>query len=134
MFGAAGHAYVYLIYGFHNCLNIVTEEVDMPAAVLIRGAEPLLNVDRRTDGPGRLCQALEIDRQLTGQDVTMPPLYIEAGHNPESLDIASGPRVGVAYAGEWALRPWRFWIRDNPWVSRPPRRSIGLGDSGLGAN
>ena len=70
MFGPAGHAYVYLVYGFHNCLNIVTECIDTPAAVLIRGAEPVLNVEKRTDGPGRLCLALGIDRGFTGQDMT----------------------------------------------------------------
>jgi DNA-3-methyladenine glycosylase len=127
MFGPAGHAYVYLIYGFHSCLNIVTEDSDMPAAVLIRGAEPISNVDGRTDGPGRLCRALGIDRGFTGQDMTMPPLYVQAACSDASFEINCGPRVGVAYAGEWAARPWRFWIRANPWVSRPPKRSIGLG-------
>jgi DNA-3-methyladenine glycosylase len=133
MFGPAGHAYVYLIYGFHNCLNIVTECVDTPGAVLIRGAEPVLNVERRTDGPGRLCLALGIDRGFTGQDVTAPPLYLEANSSGVPCEIACGPRVGVAYAGEWATRPWRFWIPDNPWVSRPPKRSIGLGGAVGGA-
>jgi DNA-3-methyladenine glycosylase len=134
MFGPAGHAYVFMIYGFHNCLNIVTEHVGVPAAVLIRGAEPLLNIEHRTDGPGRLCRALGIDRTFTGHDVTTPPLYIEAGRPLALAAVAVGPRVGVAYAGDWALRPWRFWVRDNPWVSRPSRRSIGLGEavSGVG--
>jgi DNA-3-methyladenine glycosylase len=122
-----------LIYGFHNCLNIVTEDVDVPAAVLIRGAEPLENVEHRTDGPGRLCRALGIDRGFTGHDVTTPPLYLEPGVRVPPVEIGIGPRVGVAYAGDWALRPWRFWVRDNPWVSRPPRSSIGLGEAVSGA-
>jgi len=133
MFGPAGHAYVFLIYGFHNCLNVVTEGVDMPAAVLIRGAEPLQNVEHRTDGPGLLCRALGIDRTFTGHDLTTPPLYLTAGVRASPLEIDVGPRVGVAYAGDWAMRPWRFWLRDNRWVSRPPRNSIGLGNAVGGA-
>ena len=133
MFGPAGHAYVFLIYGFHNCLNVVTEQVDVPAAVLIRGVEPLLNIEHRTDGPGRVCRAFGIDRSFTGHDVTTPPLYLEVGQLMPASAIAVGPRVGVAYAGDWALRPWRFWVRDNPWVSRPPKRSIGLGEAVSGA-
>jgi DNA-3-methyladenine glycosylase len=133
MFGPAGHAYVFLIYGFHNCLNIVTEDVDMPAAVLIRGAEPLESVEYRTDGPGRLCRALGIDRTFTGLDMTTPPLYLEPGVRVPPREIGAGPRVGVSYAGDWALRPWRFWVRDNPWVSRPPKSSIGLGEAVRGA-
>ena len=133
MFGPAGHAYVYLVYGFHNCLNIVTECIDTPAAVLIRAAEPVLNVEKRTDGPGRLCLALGIDRGFTGQDMTAPPLYVETMDSITPFEVASGPRVGVAYAGEWAMRPWRFWIRDNPWVSRPAKQSIGLGRAASGA-
>src|SRR5215212_3480509 len=133
MFGPAGHAYVYLVYGFHNCLNIVTECVDTPAAVLIRAAEPVSNVEKRTDGPGRLCLALGIDRGFTGQDMTAPPLYLETMDSITPFEVASGPRVGVAYAGEWAMRPWRFWIRDNPWVSRPAKQSIGLGSAASGA-
>jgi DNA-3-methyladenine glycosylase len=133
MFGPAGHAYVFLIYGFHNCLNVVTEHVDLPAAVLIRAAEPVLNLEHRTDGPGRLCRAFGIDREFTGHDLTTPPLFLEAGQPLPPTAIAAGPRVGVAYAGDWALRPWRFWVRDNRWVSRPPRRSIGLGEAVSGA-
>jgi DNA-3-methyladenine glycosylase len=114
-------------------LNVVTEGVDMPAAVLIRGAEPLQNVEHRTDGPGRLCRALGIDRSFTGHDLTTPPLYLTAGVRASALEIDVGPRVGVAYAGDWAMRPWRFWLRDNRWVSRPPRNSIGLGNAVSGA-
>ncbi|MFN0073620.1 MAG: DNA-3-methyladenine glycosylase [Chloroflexota bacterium] len=129
MFGPAGHAYVYLIYGFHHCLNVVTELTDVPAAVLIRGAEPMSGVSGRTDGPGRLCRGLGIHRDHNGLDLTAPPLYFLAPTGHESLTVSTGPRVGVQYAGEWADRPWRFWIQGNPWVSRPPRRTIGRGDA-----
>lgn len=120
MFGPPGVAYVYLIYGMHNCLNAVTEPEGYPAAVLIRALEPTEGVVGRTDGPGRLCKALAIDRRLDGAPLTGPPLWIEP-RRPDRppVEIARGPRVGVAYAGEWAARPWRFWIAGNCYVSRP---------------
>ena len=129
MFGLAGHAYVYLIYGSYHCLNIVTERSGYPAAVLIRGVEPIVGITGRTDGPGRLCRELGIDRSYNGIDMTAPPLFLTEPSELADWEIESGPRVGVVYAGEWAMRPWRFWIRNNPHVSRPPRRSIGLGEA-----
>jgi DNA-3-methyladenine glycosylase len=120
MFGPAGVAYVYLIYGMHNCLNAVTAAPG--AAVLIRAIEPLEGVLERTDGPGRLCRALGIDRRLDGAPLTGPELWIEPrppGH--PSFDISNGPRVGVDYAGEWAAKPWRYWVSGNRYVSRVPR-------------
>jgi DNA-3-methyladenine glycosylase len=130
MFGAAGHAYVYLIYGFHCMLNIVTERADFPAAVLIRAVEPLggtaLMKKRRgtgeprslASGPGKLCQAFGIDRALNGYDLCGKMLYIEdrAGSAPE---IIATPRIGVDYAGPWKHKPWRFLIRNNGFVSKP---------------
>jgi DNA-3-methyladenine glycosylase len=130
MFGAAGHAYVYLIYGFHCMLNIVTEPEDFPAAVLIRAVEPLsgtaLMKKRRgideprslASGPGKLCQAFGIDRALNGYDLCGKMLYIEdrAGSVPE---IVATPRIGVDYAGRWKHKPWRFLIRNNEFVSKP---------------
>ena len=123
MFGPPGFAYVYLIYGLHHCLNAVTEAEGFPAAVLIRALEPAPGVAGRTDGPGRLCRALGIDRSLNGADLSGDRLYVEAGDRPLEVArpagrVATGPRVGVGYAGEWADRPWRFWLEGNPWVSR----------------
>jgi DNA-3-methyladenine glycosylase len=119
MFGPPGYAYVYLIYGMHHCLNAVTGPDDHASAVLIRALEPLANIAGRTDGPGRLCRALAIDRRLNGHDLTRGDLVIaHPGPKPSSLDIEARPRVGVAYAGEWANRPLRFSIRGNPFVSR----------------
>ena len=120
MFGPPGYAYVYLVYGMYYCLNVVTEAEDYPAAVLIRALEPCTGIDASTSGPGRLCRALGIDGRLNETDLTAPPLYLAAGERPTARVVA-GPRVGVPYAGPWALKPWRFYLSDNPWVSRRPR-------------
>jgi DNA-3-methyladenine glycosylase len=124
MFGPPGHAYVYLIYGMHHCVNAVTEQDGFAAAVLIRALEPDPGVDGRTDGPGRLCKALGIDRSHNGADLTRPgALYVTPGDRPVKVgrptgEIGVGPRIGVAYAGEWAEAPLRFWLKGNRWVSR----------------
>jgi len=133
MFGPPGHAYVYLIYGVHHCLNVVTEAPDFPAAVLIRALEPISGVDvmRRlrnnrpirelTNGPGKLCQAMAIDRRLNGHDLCRgETLWIAPGEAVAEEAIARGPRVGVR-GDQHALKvPWRFAIREHPFVS-PPR-------------
>lgn len=121
MFGPPGHAYVYLIYGFWNCLNIVTAAVGTPHAVLLRALEPVSGLDQKTAGPGLLCRAMGIDRRLNGTDLTGDRLWLEEPH-PRSLPrIARSPRIGVDYAGQWAQRPWRFFDRDSPSVSGPAR-------------
>jgi DNA-3-methyladenine glycosylase len=129
MFGHAGHAYIYMIYGFHYMLNIVTEGADFPAAVLIRAVEPLKGIPlmqarRGTErmrslasGPGKLCQAFAIDRALNGNDVCGQVLYLEdRGDAPPK--IITTPRIGVDYAGQWKLKPWRFLINGNEFISR----------------
>jgi DNA-3-methyladenine glycosylase len=122
MFGPPGHAYVYLIYGMYNCLNVVTELEGYPAAVLLRAIEAVDGLAGHARGPGLLCRAMEIDRQLSGADITVAPLYFLRGDSPlPAVRIASGPRIGIDYAGEWADRPWRFWVADSPAVSRVQR-------------
>jgi DNA-3-methyladenine glycosylase len=128
MFGPAGFAYVYLIYGMHHCLNIVTERENYPAAVLIRAVEPseglelmqkrrlTLDVRRLTNGPGKLCQAFGIDRRLNGLDMCGEALFIEA-RGTNLVDIVVTARVGVDYAGPWKDKPWRFYIAGHPGVS-----------------
>lgn len=143
MYGPAGHAYVYFTYGMHHCVNVVCATPGTPEAVLIRALEPLAGLAamhaarpaavRPRDlcsGPGKLCQALQIDRRLNGADLCTPgPLVI--GPRPSGWTrrrIMTGPRIGIGYAGEWIDRPLRFWVADNPHVSvrrvktPPPRR------------
>ena len=129
MFGPAGHAYVYFIYGFYHCLNIVTEAKDFPSAVLIRAVEPLDGIElmkfrRRTEklhnlasGPGKLCQAFAIDRSLNGADICGKILYVEDRGEPPPKILAR-PRIGVDYAGKWKHKPWRFLVRGSEFVSR----------------
>ncbi len=117
MFGPPGHAYVYLIYGMWHCVNVVTRAINVPHAVLIRGIEPLAGIEHATHGPGLLCRALHIDRTLNGTDLLGPTLRIEAGAVPPPHLITTASRIGVDYAGEWAQRPWRFFLSDSPFVS-----------------
>jgi len=130
MFGPPGYAYVYMIYGFYFCLNVVTEPAGYPAAVLIRAVEPLENVDlmrklrnnpeRETNiasGPGKLCMAMSIDKQLNGADLLGTTIWIE-DRNLDPGPIRTSPRVGVDYAGEYKDKPWRFFVDGSPHVSR----------------
>lgn len=123
MFGPAGHAYVYFVYGLHHCLNAVTEGPGSGTAVLVRAVEPLEGFEDgiRTDGPARLTKALSIDKSLNELDLTVGSgLWFAAPDAPRGR-IEVGTRIGVDYAGEWARRPWRFWLQ-SPWVSVRPRR------------
>lgn len=136
MHGPVGHAYVYLVYGMHHCLNVVCRSAAEPAgAALVRALEPAEGIEvmrarrgRATDpdwrlcsGPARLCQALGIDRSLDGHDLTAGVgLWLAAPEEEVPAEnVAIGPRIGVGYAGEdWAARPWRFWLAGNRSVSR----------------
>ena len=120
LFGPPGHAYVYLVYGLHWCLNIVTEREGHGCAVLLRAIEPLQNVDGRCGGPGLLSRAMHIDHRLNGHDLISPDLFVAALPDAEETpQIVAGPRIGVAYAGTWAERPLRFYLKGSPFVSRP---------------
>jgi DNA-3-methyladenine glycosylase len=119
MFGQPGHAYVYMIYGMHHCLNVVTGPGDHASAVLLRALEPVSNLDTSASGPGRLCRALDIDRRLNGHDLTTGELVLAEPTDPAgNLEIEARPRVGVEYAGEWARKPLRFCIAGNRFISR----------------
>ena len=124
MFGESGHAYVYFIYGFWYCLNIVTAPAGVPHAVLLRALEPVSGITDKTWGPGLLCRAMNIDRRLNGIDLLGNVLWLErpAGRVKRPR-IARSTRIGVDYAGEWAQRPWRFYDRDSPYVSTAPARN-----------
>ena len=120
MFGPGGVAYVYLCYGIHEMFNIVTGEAGQGQAVLIRAIAPYVGLPDDPHvgrGPGKVTTALAIDRALDRKDLATGPLFVARGLEPPA--IATGPRVGVAYAKAWADRPFRFWWRDHPAVSRP---------------
>jgi DNA-3-methyladenine glycosylase len=128
MYGPAGRAYVYLIYGMHSCLNVVTEAEGLPAAVLLRALEPVSGLVGSASGPGLLCRAMGIDRGCNEADLSAPPLFFVPGpRRVEASEISVGPRIGIDYAGEWSTRPLRFWLTESAAVSR--RRAAG---SGLG--
>jgi DNA-3-methyladenine glycosylase len=118
MFGPPGHAYVYLIYGMYHCMNVVTECEGHASAVLLRAIEPVKNIEGRTCGPGLLCRAMQIDRRLNAHDLLSEKFYIAAPEKSESFAIVKRPRIGVDYAKHWAKRHLRFYIKDNPFVSR----------------
>ncbi len=119
MFGPPGHAYVYLIYGMYYCMNVVTQPEGMASAVLLRAVEPVQNVEGRTQGPGLLCRALHIDKNLNGRDLLSDDFYIANPDEPADFTIVKRPRIGVDYAGRWAKRLLRFYIKGNPFVSKP---------------
>lgn len=119
MFGPPGFAYVYLIYGMHHCMNVVTERAEHGAAVLLRAIEPVENLAGRTNGPGLLCRALKIDRSLNAHDLVSDDFFIAAPAVAEKFSIIKRPRIGVDYAGSWARRRLRFYIKGNSFVSRP---------------
>ena len=132
MFEKGGYAYVYLCYGMHHLFNIVTNHEAVPEAVLIRALEPLHGVEemflRRgkllnnfhlTSGPGKLTKALGIDRKLNGKYLTDDEVWVEdGGYRFTNRDIEASPRIGIDYAGEDALLPWRFTIRGSKWLSK----------------
>jgi DNA-3-methyladenine glycosylase len=120
MFGPPGYAYIYLIYGIHHCLNVSTGPAGYPAAILIRALEPLDGVVGGTNGPGRLCKTLGLDRTHNGLDMTGDKLFVEDRGLPvRDEDVVAKPRIGIQFAGEpWISQPWRFYERGNRWVSR----------------
>jgi DNA-3-methyladenine glycosylase len=117
MFGPPGHAYVYLIYGMYNCLNIVAEPEGIPGCVLIRGAE--IGDAESGRGPGKLTRALGITLSQYGCDLTNGPLTVHAGRREEAFEIAVSPRIGLKDNADW---PLRFFIAGNPSVSGPRQK------------
>lgn len=133
MYEAGGLSYVYLCYGIHYLFNVVTAPKGTPHAVLIRGLEPITGIEtmlerrkmatlasRITAGPGALAQALGINKSLNAKDLLGDEIWIEDSEirfKPE--EIVASPRVGVDYAEEHALLPWRFYVKGNKYVSKP---------------
>lgn len=136
MYGGPGFSYVFMIYGMYDCFNVVTREEGVPQAVLVRAVEPVEGFDFMaenrfkkeyaqlnrsqitglTNGPGKLCRALLINKTLNGEDLCKNRLYIEEGQK-EDFTIASAKRVGIDYAGEARDYLWRFYIEGNSYVS-----------------
>lgn len=138
MYGPGGFSYVYFIYGMYYCMNIVVEEIGKPQAILIRALEPISNMkamsvnrynkslkelNKReikglTNGPGKLCMALKIDRMQNGKDLCDDELYIMSDENKTSFEMISTTRINIDYAEEAAFYPWRFYIKNNPYISK----------------
>jgi DNA-3-methyladenine glycosylase len=130
MFEKGGISYVYLCYGMHHLFNVVTNQTGKADAVLIRALEPLQGMDammermkvnsikRITSGPGKLTKALGITKRWNGVDLMGDQVWIEEGEKVTSSTIKADARIGIDYAGEDALLPWRFSIKDNKWVSK----------------
>ncbi|MDB5176177.1 MAG: DNA-3-methyladenine glycosylase [Candidatus Saccharibacteria bacterium] len=127
MFGPAGHLYVYFTYGLHYCCNVVAGPVGEGSAVLIRAVEPVRGTElieaRRgktgitaTNGPAKVCQALGIDKQLNGHELSRPPLVLRINPPLAPSTIAQTTRIGISRAKDV---PWRFYIKDNPYASNP---------------
>ncbi len=129
MFGTVGHAYVYFIYGNHYCCNVVAHaSQDAAGAVLIRALQPIVGIESMvqarnniegyciSNGPGKLTQAMGITGKHQGIDMTLGDiLWLEYDHEQQNLAIIATPRIGIRQATE---RPWRFYIKHNPWVSK----------------
>jgi DNA-3-methyladenine glycosylase len=98
MFGPPGHAYIYLIYGMYFCMNVVTEPAGHGSAILLRAVEPLQNLEGRTQGPGLLCRAMGITKQLNGHDLVSDEFFIAASPDAGPVEIVKRPRIGVDYA------------------------------------
>ena len=119
MFGPPGHAYVYLIYGMHWCMNFVTQPEGHASAVLLRALEPVKNLEGRTEGPALACKAMGIDGRLHGHDLLSDDLFVRRpGAGGKPVTIVKRPRIGVDYAGHWARRLLRFYEKGNPFISR----------------
>jgi len=129
-YAAGGHVYVFFIYGMYYQLNFVTGPAEHPHVALIRGIEPVEGIEimreRRgampdknlTSGPGKLCIAFGTDRGLNGEDLLGNRIWLEDYKTFSGDEISAGKRIGIDYAQEYADKPWRFWVKNNPFVSR----------------
>ena len=130
MYQTGGVAYVYFVYGMYYQFNVVSSVQDIPHAILVRALEPVEGIEfmrkRRhthpdhnlTNGPGKLCIAMGIDRELDGADLLGNRVWLEDYQTIPPSKISKGPRIGIDYAEDWVDKPWRFWIKDNSYVSR----------------
>jgi DNA-3-methyladenine glycosylase len=129
-YAEGGTVYVFFIYGMYYQLNFVAGPADHPHVCLIRAVEPVEGIEtmreRRgnmpdrnlTSGPGKLCIAFDIDRSLNGEDLLGDRIWVEHHKNCSDDEVSTGKRIGIDYAEEFAEMPWRFWVKDNPFVSK----------------
>jgi DNA-3-methyladenine glycosylase len=132
-YAEGGHVYVFFVYGMYYQLNLVTGRLGHPHVVLIRGVEPVEGIERMrerrgtmkdtnlTSGPGKLCIAFGITRDLNGEDLMGDRIWVEGHRTFKKSEVATGPRVGIDYAEEFIEMPWRFWVKGNPFVSKTPK-------------
>jgi len=130
MYQLGGIAYVYFVYGMYNQFNVVTNVENIPHAILVRALEPVEGIElmrgRRhshpdrnlTNGPGKLCVAMGIDRKLDRADLLGERVWFEEFEKVPPSKIGKGPRIGIDYAEAWIEKPWRFWIKGNAYVSK----------------
>lgn len=130
MYAVGGTVYIFFIYGMYYQFNVVVGAINTPHAVLIRAVEPLENIEtmreRRgkmkdqnlTSGPGKLCIALGIDKNFNREDLLGDKVWLEEGEKISESEIVAGKRIGIDYAEEYAEKTWRFWIKDNSFVSK----------------
>lgn len=138
LYGKPGIAYVYFIYGMYHCFNVITKEEGSPEGVLIRAVEPLEGIDKMayfrfkmpyldltkqqkknlTSGPSKLCIALNISKEQNKEDLCKDSLYIEEDKKENKFEIVETKRVGIDYAKEAKDFMWRFYIKDNKWISK----------------
>ncbi len=138
MYGDAGYAYVYMIYGMYYCMNVVTSCINNPEAVLIRAVEPLYGLEdmskfrygrefnaltkkeiiNLTNGPGKLCKAMNINKENNEENLCSDELFIAEDPNRQDFDIVESKRINIDYAEEAKDFLWRFYIKDNPYVSK----------------
>ncbi|MCX6764400.1 MAG: DNA-3-methyladenine glycosylase [Candidatus Nealsonbacteria bacterium] len=120
-----GRIYIYLCYGMHWQLNFTTQKQGKPECVLIRALEPILKyknlkeIKNLTTGPGKLCRWLKLDKSFYGEDlIKSKRIWLEGGgEKMKKSQIMAARRIGIDYAGSWAKKPWRFYIKNNPFVS-----------------
>ena len=136
LYGPPGHAYIYLIYGMYHCLNVVTQPEGQPECVLIRALEPIAGLDIMIErsgkkkpeqlcaGPGRLCRALGLDCSLSGVSLLSGSFFLAEGMPIPGSEILSSPRIGVDYAEKDRDRPWRYFVKGSPYVSKVPGKRI----------
>jgi DNA-3-methyladenine glycosylase len=135
MFGPKGHAYIYLIYGMYWCFNVVSGPVGFPEAILVRALDPVAGIDLMharlgsahqsrhslCRGPGKLCKAMNITGELYGEPLWGERLFLVPGSLQPGEQMKTSPRINIDYAGEFASKPWRFYIQGHPAVSGPAR-------------